>query len=275
MGADIMLDCGRVNALKLQFPDCEPAALALEPGVHPVGRDAAGRPGRVARNDAVVQFCVDRRGAWLQVREGARGVHVNGRPVRRMALLRAGDVVFVDGYELLLVSDAPAARPGTEAAGESDARMVLRGVGGLNHGRCFSLDAPRVIGHARGCDVRIDGPGTVERQVRLEPQAEGVALHDLGSPDGSAVNGHSVRDAWLRPGDQLVLGSRHRFVIESSGPAVNRQSANDAADAEQVSESPMSEPGRRRGWLRRMPWLLLAALLLAAALSLLLLYGAR
>lgn len=269
-----MLDCGRVNALRLRFPDHEPADLVLEPGVHPVGRRTDGRPGPMGRNEAAVQVCVDRRGAWLQVREGTRGVHVNGRPVRRMALLRAGDVVFVDGFELLLVADAPAALPpDTRPANEADARAVLRGVGGLNHGRCIPLDAPRVIGRGRECDVRIDGSGVGERHALLEPQAGGIALHDLGSSAGSLVNGHAVRHAWLRSGDQLVVGA-HRFVVESPSPAVPRTNA-DAVVAEPESDAATPVPPRRRGVLRRMPWLLLAALLLSAALSLLLLYGAR
>lgn len=269
-----MLDCGRVNDLRLRFPDLEPADLVLEPGVHPVGRRADGRPGPIGRNEAAVQVCVDRRGAWLQVREGTRGVHVNGRPVRRMALLRAGDVVFVEGFELLLVADAPAALPPVaEPANDADVRTVLRGVGGLNHGRCIPLDAPRVIGRGSGCDVRIDGSSAAERHALLEPQAGGIALHDLGSPGGSLVNGHVVRHAWLRPGDQLVVGT-HRFVIESPSRAVRRADA-DAADVEPDADAAALVPQPRRGMLRRMPWLLLAALLLSAALSLLLLYGAR
>lgn len=271
---DIMLDCGRVNALRLRFPEREPADLALEPGVHPVGRRVDGSPGPVARGEAAVQFCVDRRGAWLQVREGMRGVHVNGRPVRRMALLRAGDVVFVDGFELLLATEGQAMPvPGGEPPDEIDARMVLRGVGGPNHGRCFALDAPCVIGQARDCAVRIDGAGTAAHHARLEPQHGGVVLRDLDSADGSLVNGHRVRDAWLQPGDQLVVGA-HRFVIESSSPAASRPRSGDPAVEREVETAAPVPGARQPGW-RRMPWLLLAALLLSAALSLLLLYGVR
>jgi pSer/pThr/pTyr-binding forkhead associated (FHA) protein len=272
--AGIMLDCGRVNALRLQFPEREPADLALEPGVHPVGRRIDGSPGPVARSEAAVQFCIDQRGAWLQVREGVRGVHVNGRPVRHMALLRAGDVVFVEGFELLLVTDAPAAPPsGGEPPGEADARIVLRSLGGSNHGRCFALDAPCVIGRARDCAIRIDGADVAEHHARLEPRAGGIILQGLDSMDGSVVNGHRMRDAWMQPGDQLVVGT-HRFVIESSSPAASRQHADVPAVQHEVEAATPSTGPRREG-LRRMPWLLLAALLLSAALSLLLLYGVR
>ncbi|HEY1141668.1 MAG TPA: FHA domain-containing protein, partial [Lysobacter sp.] len=87
-----------MTALRLRFPHRQQPDLVLGPGVHAIGRDATDRP--VIVDDpaqAIAQFCVDRRGVWLQVHQGARGLHVNGRPVRRMALLRAGDAVFVDG----------------------------------------------------------------------------------------------------------------------------------------------------------------------------------
>lgn len=269
-----MLDCGRVNALRLRLPDPGQGDIALEPGVHAIGRRADGSAGPVARGEAAVQFCIDRRGTWLQVQDGTRGVHVNGRPVRRMALLRAGDVVFVDGLDLLLVADAPVVPPPDgDPPDESDTRMVLRGIGGPNHGRCFALDAPCVIGCARDCCVRIDGAGTSEHHVRLEPRQGGIVLRDLQSAHGSIVNGHRVRDAWLQAGDQIVIGA-HRFVVESASPAMHRAHGDDAASGHE-SDPPEPVAVPRRGWVRRVPWLLLAALLLAAALSLLLMYGAR
>lgn len=183
----IMLDCGRVNALRLRFQDPETADVVLSPGVHSIGRDEAGRPGPVARHHAIAQFSVDRRGVWLQVREGARGVHVNGRPVRRMSVLRAGDSVFADGIELTLVADAPQPAPSFDSpASEGDPRIVLRGVGGRHHGRCFSLDAPRLLGRGRECDIRIDEPTVAERHLRLGPHVAGVALHDAARPTGAS-----------------------------------------------------------------------------------------
>ena len=128
-----------MNVLRLRFPNRQQPDLILGSGVHAIGRDATGRPVMLDHPaEAIAQFCVDRRGAWLQVREGTRGLHVNGRPVRRMALLRAGDAVFVDGNEWLLLGDTPPAAP-SEAkpvpGEDADPRMLLRGVGGAHHGR--------------------------------------------------------------------------------------------------------------------------------------------
>lgn len=267
-----------MNALRLRFPNRQQPDLILGSGVHAIGRDAAERP--VIVDDpaqAIAQFCVDRRGVWLQVRAGTRGLHVNGRPVRRMALLRAGDAVFVDGNEWLLLGDTPPSAPAeTNAAREpaNDPRMVLRGVGGGHHGRSITLDQARLVGRLPECDIRIDDAAFADRHARLEPHAEGVVLRDLGSHEGSLVNGWPVRSALLRPGDQVVFDTQ-RFVVE----APNRDSVVELrkeplqAQQEEIV-APVAET-QLPSSVRRVPWLLLAALCLAGALSLLLLYGAR
>lgn len=268
-----------MNALRLRFPNRQRPDLILGSGVHAIGRDEAERP--VIVDDpaqSIAQFCVDRRGVWLQVREGTRGLHVNGRPVRRMAMLRAGDAVFVDGNEWLLLGDMPPNAP-TEAKPASmepavDPRVALRGVGGTHHGRGITLDQPRLVGRLPECDIRIDDPAFADRHARLEPHAEGVVLRDLGSHEGSLVNGWPVRSALLRPGDQVVFDTQ-RFIVE----APNRDPSAEARRMqrpESQEETVVPVAGAERSSsVRRVPWLLLAALFLAGALSLLLLYGAR
>jgi hypothetical protein len=273
-----MLDCRGVEALRLRFQNRPHADLALSPGVHALGIDRSGDAVLVHELDeAVAQLCVDRRGVWLQVREGVRGLHVNGRPVRRMAMLRVGDGIYVNGVELMLLGGEPLPAPPVSGPAAIDARLVLRGIGGLHHGRAFSLDQPRTVGRAADCDIRINEPAFAEHHARLEPHADGVVLRDAGSAEGSLVNGVAVRDALLRPGDQVVFDLQHRFVVEAPvGRPGNGHTGMPKADTAVVQGGGGEEhPRPRPGPMRRMPWLLLAALLMAAALSLLLLYGAR
>lgn len=276
--ADIMLDSDGVNALRLRFPDASPPDLALGPGVHAVGRETHGRVGPVPVEQAILQFCVDRRGAWLQVREGARGVHVNGRPVRRMAMVRAGDSIFFEGADLQLLGDAPQPAPEEEFTGEAEVRIVLRGIGGQHHGRCFGLESALLVGRARSCNIRLEAAGVAEHHARLEPHPHGVVLRDMGSANGSIVNGHPTRHALLCSGDQLVFDAGQRFLVESPR-AISSAALRNTAELESqppLREAPSSDGNAwLRGSMRRFPWLLLAALLLSAALSLLLLYGAR
>ena len=244
--------------------------------MHHVGRVDDGLGGVAEGADSIVCFCVDRRGVWLTVGDGRDGVHVNGREVRRLAMLRVGDSVYVDGHELRLVGQpAPQLAPNgadADADGTPDPRIVLRGLGGRHHGRSFTLDVPRLVGRAPAADIRIDDPAFAERHARIELADGQVWLRDLGSEEGSVVNGESVRDALLHPGDQVVFDANYRFVVEAPMREVPRiplplGDFDDMAGFDSGAEA----SGTRSPW--RLPLVLLAALLIAGLLSLLLLYG--
>ena len=145
---------------------------------------------------------------------------------------------------------------------------VSRGVGGQHHGRCFDLGRPRVVGRLDDCDIPIDAPAFPDRHARLEPHGNGVVLRALAPDETSVVNGEAVRDALLVPGDQVVFDAHHRFVVEAPGRPPRREPATG-----EIEPRPDTESAPVAGAARRMPWLLLAAVLIAAALSALLMFG--
>jgi len=270
-----------VRELQVHFTHRQQPDHPLKPGVHRIVRHASGNVRLVEDTQGALllaQFCLDRRGLWLQVANGVRGIHVNGRPVRRMALLRAGDAVYADGVEMVLRAGLapqtriPAAPPAEGVAG--DAQMLLRGVGGRHHGRSFTLEQARLVGSEAGADILIDDAAFAPRHARLEPHDGRVLLRDLGSHEGSVVNGIAVRDCWLQPGDQVVFDAQHRFVLEVPvQPALLDSEPTPApADPRRPAAHPDAPPRAR---VSRWPWLLLSAVLLAAALSALLWFGAR
>ena len=271
-----MLGSRRVENLRLHFGNRQQPDRALVTGVHRVVREASGLigVGDNAQGALLAQFCVDRRGLWLQVASAARGIHVNGRPVQRMALLRAGDTVYLDGAEILVQASHQNldAVPQANAGDGADPRIVLRGLGGQHHGRAYTLSQPCLVGRSAAATIHIADPGFAERHAQLERRGDRVLLRDLGTPTGSVVNGVAVRDALLAAGDQVVFGGQHRFVLEVPWQETTeaRELADDSGQG-QADETP-AQAGNHS--LRRWPWLLLAALFLAAMLSALLLFGA-
>ena len=275
-----MLDCRGMETLKLRLADDDRSELTLGVGVHAVG-PIDGRDGRLGLIEdaqaARVRFCVDRRGVWLTVADGARGVHVNGREVQRMAMLRVGDAVYVDGVEMRVVGSEPPELPGAalnEAASDAtgDPRVVLRGVGGQYHGRSFTLEHPRLVGRSSEADIRIDDPTFADRHARLDLVGDRIILRDLGSAEGTMVNGEPMRDALLRPGDQVVFDAHHRFVVEA--PMRGRSAREDMQESQVDIDAGQGQarPAQPASpW--RLPWLLLAALVIAGLLALLLLFG--
>lgn len=249
----------------------------LKPGVQRIVRHASGGVrlgGDVAGTLLLAQFCLDDRGLWLQVASGMRGIHVNGRPVRRMALLRPGDAVYADGVEMVVQGECEVLNhaPSRSDDGGDDQRL-LRGVGGQHHGRSFTLDRPRVIGRGLESDIVIDDPAFAEQHARIERHGDRLLLRDLGAGESTRVNGVSVRHCWLQPGDQLVFDAQHRFVLEVPHDGRKRVASveeDELLDLPSAVEAP-AKPARVSRW----PWLLGSALLLAGLLSLLLWFGAR
>ncbi|TDK28742.1 FHA domain-containing protein [Luteimonas aestuarii] len=264
-----------MQGVKLRFSDQTVADHPLGIGEHGVVRSNDGLE-LVEGASAPVRLCVDRRGVWLSI-DGdgdGQGVHVNGRQVRRMAMLRVGDAIYVDGIEMRLVGAQPPEVPPPGLSGSDEAadpRVVLRGVGGRHHGRSFTLERPRLVGRVASADIRIDDVAFSERHARLERVGDQVLLRDLGSPEGSQVNGEPVRDALLNAGDQIVFDGLHRFVVEAPqrGLPAMPEPPGDGALVH-VDHGPV-EADASPAW--RLPWVLLAALLLALLLSALLLFG--
>lgn len=261
-----------MTELQLHFSNRQQADHPLSPGVHRVVRQPNGvlAIGEALAGVLMAQFCLDQRGLWLQVPNGARGIHVNGRPVRRMALLRGGDAVYVDNVELLVRAPLRAMPspldPGEHAA---DPRVLLRGVGGQHHGRSFTLGPSRLVGASREADIRIDDPAFPARHALLERHGGVVLLRGLGN-EPTLVNGIPVCDAVLGPGDQVVFEGQHRFVVEF--PSLP---APPPADGPAPAAEATTGAGALPRPAARLPWLLLAALLLGLVLSALLWFGAR
>lgn len=260
--------------MRLTFPNGEHPSLLLKEGEIGIGAAAHHRvclPYAGLRADHA-RIRRDRLGCWLSVGEGAENVHLNARPVRELAMLRAGDVLFLGSVELLLQADTepdpviPVAAP--PLGGQEPARAVLRGVGGPHFGRAFPFSSVLTLGRAESSGVRLDG-GFAERHLQLEVHEEGIALRGVAGT-GFLVNGHPVRDCRLSRGDQLCLDP-YRFVLEVPGDG-KPVLAMEPAVAGRVAEArePVADAGRRG---TAVWWLIGAALLVATIITGLLLYG--
>jgi len=88
-------------------------------------------------------------------------------------------------------------------------RLVVQESPVLEEGDEFSGDsAPLTVGRASQNDVAIDGDEFASaRHVRFEPRRDGVWVHDLGSTNGTYVNGVRIDGARrLAPGDVIRVG---------------------------------------------------------------------
>jgi pSer/pThr/pTyr-binding forkhead associated (FHA) protein len=62
------------------------------------------------------------------------------------------------------------------------------------------------MGRTRDCDVALDNPTVSRRHAQLIFRDGVWIVRDLGSTNGTSVNGAAVGRCQIRPGDRLGLG---------------------------------------------------------------------
>ena len=70
-----------------------------------------------------------------------------------------------------------------------------------------------VVGRHRWCDARIASPRVSRRHCCLALDRDGVLVRDLGSTNGTRINGQRVEGGVLRPGDELSI-AHCRYQLE-------------------------------------------------------------
>jgi pSer/pThr/pTyr-binding forkhead associated (FHA) protein len=86
-------------------------------------------------------------------------------------------------------------------------------------------DEPLVIGRKRG-DLLLDDPLVSSTHAQLIPRDDGWVIQDLGSTNGTLVDGRLVREATLRPGAEISIGNTRMVLfvgLEDSGSEMRTQ----------------------------------------------------
>ncbi len=265
--------------LKLVFPNGENGHVVLDDTVTiGSGVDDCVRLFADGLMPGHAQVRIDGRGITLTIADGAPDVTVNYRQVQHKAILRPGDILHIVGVQVVLRGTAPAVsgsfthEKDDHPAGEAATKMrsippqcSLRGVSGDYFGRVIPLFGQTVFGRSGDCTVVLSSPEISRRHASIENGSDGLFLRDMGSANGSFVNGNPVDRIFLNPGDQIAFDTQ-RFVVE-------------APNAVHVSGVPMekaSTPGSVESSTTEMrPWLYLAAGFAATLTLLWLIIGLR
>ncbi len=87
-------------------------------------------------------------------------------------------------------------------------RATLTVLGGVDPGRVFALQSDEtVLGRSRGATLSIDEPSISRHHARvIRTEDERHILEDLGSRNGTFVNGCAVSRVPLKSGDRVQLG---------------------------------------------------------------------
>ncbi|MEZ0227849.1 MAG: protein kinase [Planctomycetota bacterium] len=96
----------------------------------------------------------------------------------------------------------------TAEAAKTDAELVLTFLSGTLSGQTFEFLGPRkvVIGRAGGCDIGVFDNRVSRRHCSIDFEGGRAQVKDLGSANGTYVNGTQTGLGVLRAGDRLRLG---------------------------------------------------------------------
>jgi pSer/pThr/pTyr-binding forkhead associated (FHA) protein len=108
-----------------------------------------------------------------------------------------------------------------------------------------------VIGRSRDCDLRLPNGDASRRHAEITATEAGYLLRDLGSTNGSFVNGQPVQERLLEPGDRIqISGSTITFCQVARDPEISDPCLTDEKTV--LAERPV--PGEVfRGELAEIP----------------------
>jgi TolB protein len=122
---------------------------------------------------------------------------------------------------------------------------------GPDIGRRFAVGAaPVTIGRQDQCQVQVAGTWVSRRHARLAWTGMGYLVEDLGSTNGTFVNGERVSGPhMLQSGDRLQLGDQVEFAFEALMPVPVRDEAAMPGMAPSQAQAPPAQPKRRKAWV--------------------------
>ena len=124
----------------------------------------------------------------------------------------------------------PGGRPG---GGRS---YVLRFISGKYQGGEFPIvnDKPIIVGRSSDLDMVLVEDMVSRKHARITMQQDQIWIEDLGSTNGSFVNGEKIKRARLKEGDRVLIGTSILKVI--AGEGAQRADSTDAkANLENVA----------------------------------------
>ena len=83
-------------------------------------------------------------------------------------------------------------------------------------GQVFPLGPHTVLGRDSDCDITIPGTHLSRKHVEIAISGNKLLVKDLGSSNGTFVNGKQITDAELSPGDQIQFDVL-TFSVEGPG----------------------------------------------------------
>lgn len=208
--------------LKIRFKDNKYNAVWLVEPKITIGRSATNA--LVVDDDSVgdvhIEVLVDHENLTLKNLIPSRPVSVNNLEVTGACALKAEDIVTIGSVELIVVDPKREAKVIAQEAGNATQLRTPKPSGWSlksNHtalaNRVFPLKEVTVVGRSNDCDICLSAAHLSRRHAQLQVIDGMLFVRDLGSANGTFLNGKQVAEARVKRGDELRFDSLSFGVI--------------------------------------------------------------
>lgn len=133
----------------------------------------------------------------ILAQEAAATISVNNQPMHCQIQLHHGDIFALGSYSFMVVDSN--SQPDTSG----DGWTLHNEAGDLPTNR-FTIITPVIVGRSSKCDIHLDkGTEISRRHARLSVINAELVVEDLGSSNGTYVNGQKINKAHLKHDDVL------------------------------------------------------------------------
>jgi pSer/pThr/pTyr-binding forkhead associated (FHA) protein len=123
---------------------------------------------------------------------------------------------------------------------------VLRFISGKYQGGEFPIVPEKqiVVGRSSDLDMVLVEDMVSRKHARIAMQADQIWIEDLGSTNGTFVNGEKIKRARLKEGDRVLIGTSILKVIAGEGQAQPRETAEVKQNLERVADQRRTSANR-------------------------------
>lgn len=178
----------------------------------------------------------------LILKSKAGSCYINELPVDSEHELHANDELRIGVQRLLIIDPKQPAQDAVKTPAAPAAAQVSAASGWKllpKHpklqGKNFSITSKSVIGRAKDCDLPVPYKMLSREHAELRVEGDSLLLTDLGSANGTFVNGKRVKQARVRDGDTVAF-AKLAFLVE--GPQLP-PSGSAKADRESMNKTAM------------------------------------
>jgi len=194
---------------------------------------------------------------------------VNGRLVKERKEVREGDLMIVAQVHCKLESKKAAVQDDNQTRIRMALpKFVLRGVSGVYFGKTFPLRGITSLGRHSDNDIFVNVDGISRKHATISVKADGLEIEDMGSSNGTYVNGELIQKSVINIGDEIKLDNI-RFLIQSPGmqPSQKTQKFKTTKDSSSPAKTPISTATVANESGSSLKWVVTAVVLIAAAVA--------